>query len=514
MNKSFVEMLSEKMRSDGHQTEPATRKSIAGRIYTDCFVLMCDWYEEHGAKPVPRPGIGYSDDLVAQFELFFEPGKVRLETDLANPDGSNVEISLQLRAVPLVAGFLAGFDQATLSKIAIEHDVDPLDFMYSFRTNNEPFRRSDDSSVPTTTVFAECFKALEVLGVDRILDAYNNCDNECHLLGFGLTLMQSPALWPSTLLLKHQDAQEDRAHTQYNDIKHGVHDFMYFVRESGCLPTDDSGIRYDWFLERSGMLLPGVNRKSLGHFTLWEDLIWLSCDQPENKTFQGILDYCIHQASDSMKPAIRMGLQSMMLDSSQYITQCIDMMKFMRARFEGTWLESVTSDPVFQFNMVGRAQKNIDQYINVQHPSVFPQIVGDLSKATSHTLLNLTSLPAEDFSLAHFNALPSLIKRSSALDNMVNRESCVLNLLRGFDALIGNQHFDFTDKEEVEDIARYGCLAALKMLTASSEFDYSALKGANSEGLMMLVEVGVDVKKLPKMNNRDRGRALEIGMGL
>ena len=484
-------------------------------FYTECFVLMRNWYKAFGALPVPRPGMmGYSDGLVAQFALFFDADRVMLVSPLANPDGSDAKISLQLRAVPLVAGFLAGFDQATLSRIAIEHDVDPLDFMYSFRTDNEPFRMADDSSVPTSTVFAECFKALEVLGVDKILDAYNNCNNDSHLLGFGLTLMQSPELWPSTLLLKHQNAQADRTLTQYGDIQHGVHDFMYFVKESGCLPTDDSGIRYDWFLERSGMLLPGVIRKSLGHFTLWEDLVWLSCDQPQNATFGGILDYCIHKASDSMKPAIRIGLQSMMLDSSQYITESIDMMKFMRARFTGTWLESVTTDPVFQVNMVGRAKQGLEQFINVQHPTVFPQIVGELSHATSTVLNGFCELPSDEFALAHFNALPYLIAHSSGLDSTVKREACVLSLLKGYDALIGNEHFDFTDKEEVEDIAHEGCLAALRMLTASSDFDHTALKEVKSEQLMLLVEAGVDVRKLPKMNNRDRGRALEIGMGL
>jgi hypothetical protein len=373
---------------------------------------------------------------------------------------------------------------------------------------------ADESCVPTSTVFAECFKALEVLGVDQILDAYNTCSNDSHLLGFGLTLMQSPELWPSTLLLKHQNDQEDRTRTQYGEIQHGVHDFMYFVRESGCLPADDSGIRYDWFIERSGMLLPGVNRKSLGHFTLWEDLVWLSCDQPHNTIFGGLLDYCIHKAPDSMKPAIRIGLQSMMLDSSQYITESIDMMKFMRERFAGTWLESVTSDPIFQINMVGRAQPKIENFINVQHPTVFPQIVGELSHATSKVLNGFCDLSPDEFSLAHFNALPYLIAHSSGLDCMVKREACVLSLLKGYDALIGNEHFDFTDKDEVEEIARDGCLAALKKLTVSSDFDYSTLKGVQSEGLMLLVEAGVDVRKLPKMNNRDRGRALEVGMGL
>jgi hypothetical protein len=513
MNKSFAGMLSDKMQGNGRWPKPAIKKSIAGGIYTESFVLICDWYEEHGTKPVPRPGMGYADDLVAQFQQFFEPGLVRLETEYANPNGSNVEISLQLRALPLVAGFLAGFDQEALSRIAIEHDVDPLEFTYSFRSQPEPFRSADGDKVSSLQVYAGCFKALEALGVERILDAYERCEDDCEMFGFGLSLMKSEQLWPSTLLLQYQNAQQGKSALPEAELRTSIHDCLFYVMDSECLPMDDSGIRYDWFLERMGFLLPGVNQKSLGQFTHWEDLVFLSQEYPERRSFAGILDYCIHGAPDAMKPAIYTGLKSMMADSSGFIVGSAELLEYMADKFKDTWLDGLTLDPAVQINIVGSTKADLDDYIQ-QFPKVFQGMIGDLSDSTSSVLRKLAELPAEKFSLADFNALPYLIQHANTVDTSIPLELCTLNLLKGHDWLMGNEELTFDDKDEIKRISRAGCMAVMEVLAKSSRIDYGVFKALKSDHVAMLVESGLDIRKLPKMNNRDRGRALEMEMGL
>jgi hypothetical protein len=483
-------------------------------IQTACFTLVSDWYKEHGAKPLPFAGTGYPQELVDKFAPYFTSEQVRVESDANNTSASNVMV-LQLRHIPLVAGFLAGFDQKTLSEIAVRHDVDPVDFTYSFQHQPRPFSSDDGAEVDPLKIYAGCFKAMEALGVERLLGAYERCEEYYDLFGFGLSLMQSKELWPSTLLLQYQNAHQGKAASPETALRPGTFDYMFYVMDTEYLPMDGSGIRYDWFLERNGFLLPGITQKSLGNFTHWEDLIYLTQEYPQQSIFSGILDYCIHSAPDSMKPAIRSGLKSMMVDNSTYIDEPEGFMEFLVDKFEGTWLDGLSLDLVLQINMAGSTKSDALLYEYIQaNAEVFQGMIGDLSESACAILRNLSARPADEFSLADFHALPYLIKHASTVDASISLESCILNLLRGQDWLMGSAELEFEDKDDIERISMAGCKAVMQRLAKSSHIDYAAFKGLRSDQMAALVEAGLDIRKLPKMNNRDRGRTLDMEMGL
>jgi hypothetical protein len=79
---------------------------------------------------------------------------------------------------------------------------------------------------------------------------------------------------------------------------------------------------------------------------------------------------------------------------------------------------------------------------------------------------------------------------------------------------MGSAEFEFEEKEDIQMISMAGCKAVMQRLAKSSHINYSAFKNLRSDQVAVLVEAGLDIRKLPNMNNRDRGRALDIEMGL
>lgn len=53
-----------------------------------------------------------------------------------------------------------------------------------------------------------------------------------------------------------------------------------------------------------------------------------------------------------------------------------------------------------------------------------------------------------------------------------------------------------------------------QVTSGSPDADTFVLKDVSSRSIILLQRAGLDIKRLPAMNNRDRGRALEMEIGL
>jgi hypothetical protein len=66
----------------------------------------------------------------------------------------------------------------------------------------------------------------------------------------------------------------------------------------------------------------------------------------------------------------------------------------------------------------------------------------------------------------------------------------------------------------VDDLVLRGCNYVIDTLAKRFEFDYMAFSGLNSNSVRVLAEAGLDKRRLPRMNVRDRGHLVSQELGL
>jgi hypothetical protein len=93
-------------------------------------------------------------------------------------------------------------------------------------------------------------------------------------------------------------------------------------------------------------------------------------------------------------------------------------------------------------------------------------------------------------------------------------EPIIVHMLKGFEHLslrdIRSHHKGLV----VDDLVLRGCNYVIDTLAKRFEFDYMAFSGLNSNSVRVLAEAGLDKRRLPRMNVRDRGHLVSQELGL
>ena len=477
--------------------------------FNDNLSFLLDWYAANGYKPIPRVAPGDPDD--GTFSLYFGDYIGEISHN-ALYNGYLEELKIPGRELPLVAACISGIRGDQLAEIADHHCVSALSLAATFSTRDKPLRDVDGTIVETFPVFIDCLKAVHASGAERMSLGYHG-GYDTSLLTLGLMHLDSDDVWPQTFLIEYQNALASLAEGPPLEFSARMHNFMEWVTAEHHLPHDASGIRYDWFLERSGMLLPVVTRKSLGNFTLWEDLLDMAANMPGNAAIQGLMDYCINDAPVSMRPAIYNGFRSMKIDCVENLDNGDPMIEFMQKHFTGTWLEPLTIDPLLKLNLIGR-----DRAFSIhiaEHPELFAELQNRSGEHINNLYRSLSAMPPSDFGYEVFSALPYFIRHPKSLDPAFDREAFVAHALNGLDSYLGVENTVlFEDKDKIHEYSIDTCLRLIKSFVDPVTVDYSKFKGVSSRSILLLKQAGLDIKRLPAMNNRDRGRALEMEIGL
>jgi hypothetical protein len=477
--------------------------------YNDSLHFLLEWYRVNGYKPIPQVSQSHPDaDVFAQY-FTDEVGEISHD-GLYN--GYLEEMQIQARALPLVAACMSGITGDALAEIVLHHSVSSLSLSASFSTTDKALRDVHGKMVETFPVFLACIKAIIKNDSGKVRTSYHKGFNDS-LMVLAFVHMDSAEFWPKTIMLEYQDALEGSTEVSQKAFRAPMHNFMEWVRDEHHLPRDDSGIRYDWFLERSGMLLPVVTRKSLGRFTLWEDFLDIAATVPGNSAIQGLMDYCIHHAPESMRPAIYNGFRSMKIESGETLDNGDHMITFMQERFAGTWLEPLTVDPLLKLNLIGK-ERVLAIHI-AEHPELFAELQSLPGKHLNNFFQSLAQMPSTDFGYEVFSALPYFICHPQNLDPVFDHEAFVAHALNGLDSFLGAEgRVEFDGRDEIHDYSIDTCLRLAKAFIDPKTVDYTKFRSLSSRSILVLKEAGLDIKQLPVMNNRDRGRALEMEIGI
>jgi hypothetical protein len=470
----------------------------------DLLNSLLDWHRQHGAATIPCQGMDYPDDIINAFKRAYDGKSVDLAirfvdtgNDIPKPDHY---VGIAANALPLISGCLSGFSTEQLVNIARGHGIWVKDFLETFSTNEQILRVHETSEMTGDEVFRRCFAALAVTSPEEIRDVYDKLMYNDHYYMLAITTPDAPRLWPKTIMTQYLKAHEGKDVPEGEVISGENHSFIRSLHSDQQLPWDDNGPRYDWLLDRSGMLLPAVFKKSIANFSLWEELVYYASED-QDSPLSHVMTYCIEEPPQSLRPGIFNGLRSMISLASGNISHGNRLFAFLEEKLAGTWLEPLLDSKILKLNLLG---ENSAQHAWRGDQALIQSLFSEIKE-----------LAPSEMGFAHFHVLSVQEKPlvTQHFDEGFGRESFICHLLTGLQCFISDARFS-EETLSMVGIATHNCREAIKLLGVNHEFDYTQFRGLSSPGLRILIDAGLDIRRLPKMNPRDRGRLLEDELGM
>lgn len=466
------------------------------------------WYRDHGETLMPTtPEFSalYSDD--------------ELEISLGS-EGSGYPMDMELpgKGVALLSACIAGLSPAFLAKVAEHHGA--ADSLYLLvegfgECNFKDICLASGEKVNAYEVLKPCLAAIESFDENAFSRAYNIADHLDSTVTLAMTHATSPRQWPSAHLERHQKAFEGAQNPIDKPLTAAIHDSLNLNRVRG-MPSDPSGFRCDWLLERTGMLLPGVIRKNLGRFTLWEEFFGIIANYYDAKEIQRLFEDCVN-APMEIRPAIYNGFQSMMADGPKVVLNSPTVREAMQRNFTNTWLSPLLDSIVLQINMIGTVATWVAEINKNRHH--YPAVFRQPEKVITHLYDEIGQVLPHEIGLAQFAALSfpqrqDLSLPKQVIDPSIDREAFITHLLEGLDSFRGNPDNHTKEQRAIQNIAAQGVTTVINTLAPFGAFDYSRFKDVSSSSARFLAMAGLETKRLPNMNRRDKGQLLEDSLGL
>lgn len=482
-----------------------------------------DWHQRRGPEPIPRHDImGDSDNSSKDFrkayssEHIYVPMGYDHNLDKYSEDDRLPMLFIEANALALVSAAMNGFSTQEMAQIAVQHMVSASDFITSFNDLDEILGRGYKPGIRSTEVLRRCVNALELVSHDAILDFYDHQEEDENSLIMVMTAAKSPRLWPKTLISRYAKENEGRGEAPERELSTVLHSFTPKVVHESQLPHDARGPRIDWFLDRSGMLLPAVTTKALGYFNPWEDLVHAASQKNCRPVIEQIMHFCLDNPPPALRPGIEHGLRGMTVASSENITDGLGIHVYLQQTLKGTWLEPVLSSDVLKLNLLGSNDgMNVIAKLNGNFDED-NSLWEDQARLGERVFQEICATPADRIGVAHFDAVGYLGRIVGPQDYSpaLAREKTLVHLLSGLQRVLGKEQLSTEEIDEVREFAIERCKTAVRLLGHKYEFDYEGFRGLSSIGVRVLAEAGLDLRKLPRMNNRDKGRVLENDLGM
>ena len=490
------------------------------------YKKLGDWFLERPNDLIPKAGMDCTDEEIMEYQIFFDPTE-RMDLEGFDLQGNASRdqyetANANMNDLPLLVAIQAGVDSAQLVSIAKHHQVDvknlfhTLDEMLGFHydlvmRDGKPINQSD--------LYVQCVKVISQVFPEELLEMINTKDEFCRIHKACIH-SENPIHWPVTRLaaimekMKQVTAQEDEFFSE---------DTFSF---NGSLSSDEfqirdaTGIRYDLFLERSGMLLPEVASKKIGPIALWENMLDVAKDE-EDTGMGGLFKYCINNPQEHLRPGIYRGLSGMALASSIYMHDGYGLYKALDSQVAGSWLEPISQNLPLIISLMGTDNQftprnlaialqerlcieNHGVPVKVQHKTLL-----------EHCLQAILDVPVEELGVSHFQIylLGTAEMPEPEFSAGFRPEPIIVHMLKGLEHL-SLPESDTLRAPVIDEFMAMGCTFVTKTLAKHFHLDYQAFSGIGSKGVRVLAEAGLDKRRLPRMNVRDRGHVVSQELGL
>lgn len=491
------------------------------------YKKLGDWFKSHPDRLTPKYGLDYSDEQIEDYRPFFDPNET---IDLVGfyLDGTVNEALSQalyeppdcnLINLPMIVAIQAGIRGPQLVEIAKHHhaQVSTLaDTLQTMEICDYTIEDAHGANLPLSELTIECVKAMSAAFPEQFAQELIIADPGSDLY-IAAMHSENAKFWQSSRISAHMKGMEQGLLDDTLESFMSECNFNSTVDNDNYVPRDALGVRYDLFLERSGMLLPEVARKKIGNILLWEDMLDVAKNNGEGG-MAGLLKYCIHDAPKHLRPAIFKGLSGISLQTSDYDGYSI--FNFFKKSVADTWLEPIAENPQFIVSVLGCHHPltlneaffpNSTWQGELDHPDL-AQASGILQRCLE-TMMNV---PIDEMGASHFqiHLIESFDFTHQTFSKGFKPEPILIHLFKGFESYSLPETRGLQRDFRLDDAALKTCLYVTKTLESHFELDYKAFERLSSNCIRLLAEAGLDKRRLPRMNNRDRGHLVSQELGL
>jgi hypothetical protein len=489
------------------------------------YKLLADWFQGQSSHLIPKEGMAYCPSQIEAYSCFFnrdaEASFFGFNLDGSRNYGASMftGIHCDLVNAPLLAAIQCRLPHEKLVDIAKHHPVDVVSLIETLDAmidESSPVHDINGRGIKLYELYKNCIKVVCEACPESLNEALQT--HSSILLNLCSLQSEHPTHWPATRLRNHLKAMEsgDTVLTALDEKNYCLTSW------SSChdyIPTNENGPQYDLFLERSGMLLPGVIGKKIGGLSLWEDFLESAS---RFNTISKLLDYCVSTPDERLKAFIKNGLKNLTLDSDDFYENGVQPYFTLCNMVKGTWLESLADDPKLLINLISDEPYE-EAYVSwqiVKDPSKKPieEFVNLIkNKGTlDYWLKEIMAVKPNELTLSHFKIF--LLEQIDLPEQVITLPFSPEKIIKHM--LAGLEQFTMPDAEKteaktlVDEQAYKGCVYLVKALSRRYELDYTALNGIGSLGIRALAEAGLDKRRLPKMNYRDKGILVSAELGL
>jgi hypothetical protein len=501
---------------------------------SELYKKLGDWFHNNASPLIPQPGQDYLEALVDEFQVFWNVREVILLAGFSLEGIPERNVTFQPRChvinLPFIVGLHSGFSQAKLIELARHHPLDVQELMKTLDTMiSTGYVMQDvfEADIPMTKAYIDATMAIAHVYPD-VFSIHLSYMDERSTANAASILSNNPEHWPVTRLAKLMAGYDQ------NTLRTGeFFDDQYFninnvLTTDDFIPKDATGLpRFELFLQRSGMLLSEVARKKLGEVGLWEQMLAVAkFDQgagwDEDQGMAKLFSFCINEASEQLRPAIFRALSTMAYVTAQGVDDGIGMYKFLRKNVTDTWLEPLLRSPLLLINLVADEQF-ISFDSDIPDPNLSPKqhyydiaVLDNPETLFDRCLKEIMATPADQLGASHFRVflLDELRPPVQELSPDLVPEQVIKHMLEGLESFCIHESLEALRQEETNDVPFQGCNYVIKRLESRYELDYKAFEGLGSRSIRTLVEAGLDKRRLPRMNSRDKGHVISEELGL
>ena len=425
--------------------------------------------------------------------------------------------------IPFLAAITLSFSTEALAKVARHHNIQ-LTHLTNLRYELDhslacDYRQEDDHrpmndawTVTAAVVEALCF---DPESADQFVkDCLPYTWRASPELRVACLLVDEPRLWPSThvqnCLSEHRAGKE----TPY------VQDQMIttiILNECSKAFIEFTPAQLQKILERSGNLELGATLE-FGFKRRFFANILHAMGQSTNSNAK-VLGRVLNAVEDPdlldrLKKRLREAL-------SEYTSDDIGLgatsVENLQSRLDNLKYADVLDDIVLKINLLP-LEHMISERTAFEDGSAFDVFYDQPTTLLSRLADRLLATEPENFRSAHFKALEQLTTFKRARQNTVGVDMTrlVLNTMKGLLAYHQMSHFDegvFTN--ECKKQADEWVSTFLKSVSnVGVQYDYAQFSELTSSDKQLMASAGFDIKKLPGMTTRDRGRVLDDHLGL
>jgi hypothetical protein len=494
--------------------------SYYGKIYKQ----LGDWFKENPSSLIPKDGMACSNEQIEPYRKFFDTEST-IDMDCFNLEGEvnealsetiYEEIPCRHTDLPLIVAIQAGVRGVQLTEIARHHGTTVstlIETLEAMELNEYTLYDASGVDLPLSEVYVECVKAVSEAFPEQYSRELRNGKSHDNLYVASLHT-ENPEFWPVSRIALHMKNIAQGLVSETPEDVVSECNFNASITTDDFLPKDATGIRYDLFLERSGMLLPEVATKRVGDFMLWEDMLDVA-KKSELDGVANLLSYCIHDAPEHLRPAIFKGLSGLSLQTSPYDRYWI--FNFFKNSVAGTWLEPISKNPNFILSVLGH------EYLDTLYMAFFPESSStskpDYAEASGILQICLEALmhvPPDEMGASHFQTW--LVGRLNISAQVFSKdfkpEPVLVHLLNGFESFSLPAEGGPVRDIRLDEAATRTCIYVAKVLAKRFELDYQAFSGLSSKCVRLLAEAGLDKRRLPRMSSKDRGHVVSQELGL